>query len=338
MHLVIKYGITKKGFIMPKRYTDTDKWKKQWFRKLSPKMKLFWDYVTTSCDYCGIWDVDFEVAAFMVGQKYTQEEVMIAFEHKLMFIDEDKIFIPSFINFQYGEKPGASKMHQSIKRKLDSLGLEWGNKAIISTPTQEPIEEVVKVDTNKAQELLAKALESKELVQRVRNAYPLNNGGEPANKAVAKAIKDHGFDIVIEGSQRYAENVAGTEPRFIKSTTRFFSEEVFLDFQEDAPNNWDHDSTVYKLCSFFHEGVKNWTAGIKATEAEIQGGCIHFKEMLEREDVNEAMIVALVRWIDGHKDSKSGFSYRTLIRTPQNLKERFFRNEFHEFTKSYQGK
>lgn len=321
---------------MPKRYTDTDKWKKQWFRKLNPKMKLFWDYITTNCDYCGIWDIDYEVASFMVGQKYTQEEILVAFEHKLMFIAEDKVFIPSFINFQYGDKPGASKMHQSIKRKLDSLGLEWGKKLngtkpIIETPKETP-------PTSRGKELLEKALESKTQVENIREAYPLGNGGEPANKAIQKAIKEHGYEKVLLGAKNYKLKTQGTETKYIKSTTRFFTEEVFLDFLGEAIHDWGANSPEYKLSKFFYSGVQNWTAGIMATEAEIQAGCVHFKEILERSDIDENMVVSLVRWIDGHSDNKTGFSYRTIIRTAQNLKERFLRNEFHEFTKSYSNR
>lgn len=324
---------------MPKRYTDTDKWKKQWFRKLSPKMKLFWDYITTNCDYCGIWDVDYEVAGFMVGQKYTQEEVVIAFEHKIVFIEEDKVFIPSFINFQYGDKPGASKMHQSIKRKLDSLGLEWGKNVTKVETTIVKEESIQTTETpSRAKELLAKAQESKEQVSRVREAYPLNNGGDPANKAIQKAIKEHGFDIVLNGAIKYTEKTQGTEPKFIKSTARFFAEEVFLDFQGNTTNSWADDSVEYNLSSFFYQGVRNWTAGIMATEAEIQAGCIHFKEMLERPEITEHMISSLIRWVDKHSDRQSGFSWRTVLRTAQNLKERFLRNEFHEFTKGYSSK
>jgi hypothetical protein len=271
----------------------------------------------------------------MTGQKYNQEEVLLAFGHKLVFIEEDKVFIPSFINFQYGDKPGNSKMHKSIERKLESLGLEWGKDAKPQTTTI--IEEVTTEEVasrGRAEELLRRAQESKTQVQAVRRAYPLNNGGDPANKAIAKAIKDHGYDAVLNGAKLYAEKTKGTEPKFIKSTARFFTEEVFLDFQGEQ-NLWDADSKEYKLSHFFYLGVKNWTAGIMATEAEIQAGCIHFEEMLKRDDVDENMIVGLIRWIDKFTDRKSGFSWRTNVRTAQNLKERFLKNEFHEFTKSY---
>lgn len=326
---------------MPKRFTDTDKWKKQWFRKLTPKMKLFWDYVTTNCDYCGIWDIDFEMASFAIGQKYLEEDVMIAFEGKLQQIDEDKLFITSFIHFQYGPKPGVSKQHQSVNRRLEQYGINWeglGGVGRIEPTIPRKVGESKPEASTKAQELLQKAKEVKDQINKVRAVYPLNNGGEPANKAISKAIKDDGFDKVLLGAKNYALKTAGTEPKWIKSTARFFTEQVYLDFQGDNPKAlFDNDSDNYKLSAYFYEGVKHWTSGIMATEAEIQAGAVHIQEMLARDEVTVNTVLELCRWIDKHEDRKSGFSWRTALRTTKDLKERFLRNEFHEFTKSYQG-
>ena len=333
---------------MPKRFTDTDKWKKAWFRKLTPKMKLFWDYVTTNCDYCGIWDIDWEMASFVVGQKYDESEVLKAFNGKIQFIEEDKLFIPSFIHFQYGATPSNSKQHQSVKRRLEQYGLEWERLSDVtrtSGPTQQSIlgeaTESEPKASSKAQELLQKAKEQKEQVEQIRTIYPLNNGGEPANKAIAKAIKEHGFEVVKNGTQVYFDKVRGTDPKFIKSTARFFTEEVFLDFQTDTRISYPHDELEYKLSKFFYEGVKNWTAGIMANEVEIQAGASHISEMLARSEVDGEMIHSLILWIDKHKAktmNNSEWSWRDIIRTAKDLKERFLKNAFHEFTKSYNNK
>ena len=49
---------------MSKRFTDTDKWKKQWFRKLKNDNKVFWMYLLDQCNHAGIWEVDFELANY----------------------------------------------------------------------------------------------------------------------------------------------------------------------------------------------------------------------------------------------------------------------------------
>lgn len=332
---------------MPKRFTDTDKWKKAWFRKLPPKMKLFWDYITTNCDYCGIWDVDFEMASFVIGNKYNQDEVLIAFEGKIQFIEEDKIFIPSFIHFQYGATPGASKQHQSVDKRLKNYGIQWtelgsmlpktSNERVTSETSQEV--EATK-ETGKANEVLERAKRVRNQIEQIRNEYPLKNGGEPANRAVEKAVKNHSFEDVLEGTKNYAKKMMGQDPKYIKSTARFYNEEVFLDFvgEDKAILAYSQDSDAYQLSKFFYEGVRNWTAGIMATEPEIQAGAVHMEEMLERNEINPPMIVELCKWVDKHKARKNNneeWSWRNVLRTAKDLKERFLRNDFHEFTKSY---
>ena len=329
---------------MPKRFTDTDQWKKAWFRKLDPKMKLFWHYICTNCDYCGIWDVDFEMASFVIGNKYEQDKVMLAFEGKIECIEKDKIFIPTFISFQYGATPGSSKQHQSVNRRLQSYGIEWSdigsskNQTSIVTHTEDL--QIKNKATSQTAETLGKAKIIRDQISEIRRAYPLNNGGEIANKSVQSAIKDHTFEKVLLGTNGYAKKMIGQDPKYIKSTARFFKEEVFLDFigNEKLISAYEQHSDPYQLAKFFHEGVRNWTAGIMATEPEIQAAAVHMEEMLSRKEINPPMIVELCKWVDKHKAKKNNneeWSWRNILRTAKDLKERFLRNDFHEFTKGY---
>ena len=40
---------------MPKRFTDTDIWEKEWFMSLKPTEKCLVKYVRDKCDLAGIW-------------------------------------------------------------------------------------------------------------------------------------------------------------------------------------------------------------------------------------------------------------------------------------------
>src|SRR3990167_6646171 len=60
-------GYGAEEFNMSKRFTDTDKWKRPWFRELPETYRLFWIYLCDSCDHSGIWYVDFALASFMIG-------------------------------------------------------------------------------------------------------------------------------------------------------------------------------------------------------------------------------------------------------------------------------
>ena len=61
---------------MSKRFTDTDKWKKQFLRRLDAPVKLLWLYILDDCGHAGIGDGDWEVADLPIGldipPRYTQ--------------------------------------------------------------------------------------------------------------------------------------------------------------------------------------------------------------------------------------------------------------------------
>lgn len=63
---------------MAKRFTDSGKWKKQFIKGLSPKMKLLWFYILDDCDHAGIWEVDLEVASLRIGENITYNEAFVA--------------------------------------------------------------------------------------------------------------------------------------------------------------------------------------------------------------------------------------------------------------------
>ena len=53
---------------MAKRLTDTEKYRKKFFRNLPGAYKLFWDFLYHECNHAGIWHVDFDVAQIYLGR------------------------------------------------------------------------------------------------------------------------------------------------------------------------------------------------------------------------------------------------------------------------------
>jgi hypothetical protein len=105
---------------MAKRFTDTEKWKKRFIRDLSKDYKLLWLYILDDCDHAGIWHIDLDVANIRLGVNTTIKEMKIAFSDKIIFFDGDeKIFIPNFIEFQYGTLNPKNRVHASIIQKLE---------------------------------------------------------------------------------------------------------------------------------------------------------------------------------------------------------------------------
>ena len=110
---------------MAKRFIDTKIWDKAWFRKLSTKDKLVWIYLLGKCDHAGIWDADWELAEFIIGEPITYEDLPDVIKEKMEPINgEEQFFIPSFIDFQYGELKEHSKPHMSVLKRLNEKHLK----------------------------------------------------------------------------------------------------------------------------------------------------------------------------------------------------------------------
>ena len=108
---------------MAKRFTDTEKWKKYWFRTLSNDHKIFWFYLLDNCDHAGIWEVDFELADYFCKGIDEQEIRQVFNKQYIEFANKKRWFIKDFIDFQYGELKENNRMHKSVISKLTKHNL-----------------------------------------------------------------------------------------------------------------------------------------------------------------------------------------------------------------------
>ena len=121
-----------------KRFVETDRWKKPWYRKLKPELKCFWAWLTDHCDCAGIIEVDIEVAAFQIGVK-SLPDPCDAFPGKVEFID-GKHFIRDFVRFQNGKELNPSNnAHKGILKRLQAIGFDGVPEESIS-PSLAPSE------------------------------------------------------------------------------------------------------------------------------------------------------------------------------------------------------
>lgn len=113
---------------MSKRFSDTDKWKKVWFRELKPVHKCFWEYIRDNCNNAGIWDVDFKLASFQIGAKLNQTEIEQVFEKQFIKVNSNKWFLTDFIEWQYNcsisELNPKNNAHLSALRILDKFNIK----------------------------------------------------------------------------------------------------------------------------------------------------------------------------------------------------------------------
>jgi hypothetical protein len=108
---------------MAKRFTDSEKWSKPWFRKLPPEMKLFWQFLLDNCDQAGLIDVDFELAGFCIGVQIDPEKAREHLEKQIHVLPDGKWFIKDFIEFQYRELREDCRPHKMVIEILHRYGI-----------------------------------------------------------------------------------------------------------------------------------------------------------------------------------------------------------------------
>lgn len=109
---------------MPKRLTDTDKWKKPFIKSLPTEYKVFWLFLLDECDHSGIWHVEMEIVEARLGIKLSLEKIRGFFKEKIVEFDSGtKMFIPDFVSFQYGILNPDNKVHRSVISSLNKYEL-----------------------------------------------------------------------------------------------------------------------------------------------------------------------------------------------------------------------
>ena len=111
---------------MAKRFVDTDLWQKEWFQNLSLKHKILLKYIFENCDCAGIWEFNFRMASFIIGENVTIDDIKEINQIKKQFeILDNKLYICDFIKFQYGKLSYACKPHLPVIKLLKKNGIEF---------------------------------------------------------------------------------------------------------------------------------------------------------------------------------------------------------------------
>lgn len=173
---------------MPKRFTDTEKWKKPFVRSLSCELKLIWIYILDECDVAGLWQVDWDVLQIRLGVKTTMNEAAQALKENIVILDRgEKWFIPTFIEFQYGpELSRTNNIFKSIDRILSKYDLyqyltveivdEGSTVSSFRNRVSKKIRERVFLEADMTCQYCSERKSIHELV--VDHLIPLNKGGD----------------------------------------------------------------------------------------------------------------------------------------------------------------
>jgi hypothetical protein len=115
-----------------KRFTDVNKWGNKFFDELDIKGKLTWIYLCDQCESSGIWKSNYKLASFQLGFKIMPELLAEWFGEKIYFIDDEKILVVQFFEFQYGETKDTWSAKIKAKNVLESYGFIIENNKLIN--------------------------------------------------------------------------------------------------------------------------------------------------------------------------------------------------------------
>lgn len=135
---------------MAKRFTDTAKWDKPWFRKLPCRLKTAFEFLRDKCDAAGVWEIDLEALAFNVGEPVSLEEIRTHF--KARELGDNKLWLTEFITFQYGHLSEHCKPHIPVINRLKKLNLWKGYSKGLETLEEKEKDQDQEKDQEKEKE------------------------------------------------------------------------------------------------------------------------------------------------------------------------------------------
>ena len=108
---------------MAKRFTDNNKWNRNWFMELSKDEKLLWLYILDNCEPNGLFDPNWKLINFMLETDFN--DIPKALEKQLVRTNHSrKIFVEDFVKFQYGDLKETSNLHKRIHIVLKDFGID----------------------------------------------------------------------------------------------------------------------------------------------------------------------------------------------------------------------
>ncbi|HRH83605.1 MAG TPA: hypothetical protein PK210_05145 [Bacteroidia bacterium] len=107
---------------MPKRFTDTEKWKDDWYISLSNDDKIVWQWLLDNCTHAGVCKRSIGILNLMCQVKYTEDEMISKMDGRVI-VSDNFWFIPKFIKFQYPTLLSKKPVIVSLIKELTAKNL-----------------------------------------------------------------------------------------------------------------------------------------------------------------------------------------------------------------------
>lgn len=154
-----------------KRFTDTQIWNKPWFRKLPPRVKELFRYLYENCEADGVIDPDWEMMSFSIGEPVTLKDIELLNGNVVEL--NGKLFLPQFIEFQYGKLSKDCPPHTRVFEALKRHRITLGNRVRSTLGTR--------------------ALEKEEEEEEYGKEGSLRGDSKPTEVDIVAYVKEHGL-------------------------------------------------------------------------------------------------------------------------------------------------
>jgi hypothetical protein len=113
---------------MAKRFFSTEIWDEDWFIDMPMEYKLFWFYILSNCDHCGLFKVNLRSFCGLNGVKIDSDSALTYFNNgksRIRVVNQSVWFIEDFFVYQYGTTLNLNnRVHESIKNRYDNIGIK----------------------------------------------------------------------------------------------------------------------------------------------------------------------------------------------------------------------
>jgi hypothetical protein len=175
---------------MAKRLTGTNKWDKAWFRKLSPRHKILWQFLCDKCDQAGMWEIDLDSAThFINDEEPITETDLSVFGDRVERYSNEKLWIVDFVEFQCGELSEKSPAHKPIFKLLKKYSL---------------LDRVLNRVSNTLQEIEIEKEEEKEKEKEAKNKKVNTHGKGKVSVSVRAVYATEKPDVIFELDKYFA--------------------------------------------------------------------------------------------------------------------------------------
>ena len=233
---------------MAKRFTDTDKWKDEWYTDLPNDYKIIWQYLLDTCDNAGIYKRNVKLLNIMCNTNVSETDILNAYKLRVTPISDEKWIINKFCVFQYGPDflESKNKAVISVVNKLIENNLYQSSTNTLLIPYLSPINTLsipyqYSIDTPREQEQEQVKDKLKEQVKE-EVEYEYSDRAKGNTKNIAERL----LDVLMNAdSDDYKYNRAVEDWRELGGIDGVSE---LLQWDESQKNNWKNKlETIYKI-------------------------------------------------------------------------------------------